>query len=491
MRINKLLGVCPVKTAGDFHKAARQYRNEKQLSQAEQLLAEALTKYPAHFGCLLEMGYVAYQLKDYAKAETYLRKAQSCNTKLSVSFYRTLAKVCIKTGKHDEGIQILRSGLKQYPDDEPTKNLLGDWENPNKKNIVDSPIEEFPKVDLNTLNKFVNYDEFLGWEPKPSYEIEGIPAEKMTRRTRQIDKDGTRYQPPAKQALQGPKIEFFGDSRCFCNEVNPDETFQYYLENDYGIGPCKNFGVGNYGADQALLRANRKLSGHGSIAVIVVQSLSLLRIGSVYKHYIERGNVWAVKPRFTLRGEDSLQLIMRPFIEKSELCNLQNYSDFFHQYDDHYKAFLAANSGNENKLLNTKSQEYLANLARGEQGKIFALLGREFCTLAKSRGCIDAFIIVDPYIRGVRGRQSNHEEVMRHLHHWFEQYAVPLYDFGNAWFAISDEERKLFSASSTHLSAAGNRFKADWIVHLLTQRGLLKNKRRAKYTYTNQNALIV
>lgn len=484
-----------MKSATELHTAARTHRQNKEYVLAYQLLERSLAESPRHLGCLLEMGYVTYNLKNFDQTEFYLNKALELKSnKTPVALYRTLARALKKNGKDDQALKILNEGLVKYPDDERSRALLENWSPGAKRSILSSQKaitndpklnkkilnEEFPEVSKITLNKFVNYDEFLGWEPKPVYEVEGICPEKLTR-SRQVERNGTRYQPQHNIKLMGPHVEFFGDSRCFCNEVNPDETFQYYLEVDYRIGPCKNFGVGNYGADQAFLRANRKLSGNGGVAILLVQSLTLLRICSVYKHYLEKGNFLAVKPRFIIDGEDTLKLIKRPFTDKNELCNLQQYADFFHEYDEHYKPFLTHTVNSltqkEPSVLASTSPEYLARLAQGNQGKLFALIGREFCNLAQSRGCKDAFLVVDPYVRGQRGRKIHHQEVMRSLRYWFNMYNVPLYDFGDAWFSVSDQERILFTADSTHLSAEGNRFKAGWLANILSKRNQIDVKK--------------
>ena len=116
-------------------------------------------------------------------------------------------------------------------------------------------------------------------------------------------------------------------------------TFPYFMEEHHQLGPCKNFGSGNYGSDQAYLRAKRRMKG-GGIAILFVTIHALERNAAVYKHYSEPGNYWAVKPRFVLNG-GKLEYVPRPFVDRSELANLSSYADHFHKYDDHVENFLS------------------------------------------------------------------------------------------------------------------------------------------------------
>ncbi len=147
---------------------------------------------------------------------------------------------------------------------------------------------EFPKSDLKLLEKFKNYDPELGWEPKPVVETKDTGHHRAKREdkkkpTYSIHEDGSRSSPVAESQLSGQLAEFFGGSATFCRDVEDDETFQYYLEKDFGTGPCKNYGVGSYGIDQSYLRAKRRMQG-GGIAVLYMPLLSLYRITAVYKH---------------------------------------------------------------------------------------------------------------------------------------------------------------------------------------------------------------
>ncbi len=65
-----------------------------------------------------------------------------------------------------------------------------------------------------------------------------------------------------------------------------------------------NFGVGNYGFDQALLRLERELpSLECRVVIMGVVPETISRVQSYWKHYFEYGNTLAFKPRFILEGD--------------------------------------------------------------------------------------------------------------------------------------------------------------------------------------------
>ena len=62
-----------------------------------------------------------------------------------------------------------------------------------------------------------------------------------------------------------------------------------------------NFGVGNYGMDQAYLRLKREYDKNRTeIVILAVVPETIVRVLNVYKHYYEYGNTFGFKPRFIL-----------------------------------------------------------------------------------------------------------------------------------------------------------------------------------------------
>jgi len=90
--------------------------------------------------------------------------------------------------------------------------------------------------------------------------------------------------------------------------------------------------------DQSFLRLTKTYHEDPSeIVVLAATTVTLARSVSVYRHYLERGNVLAVKPRFkSLPGGNGLELINYPLQEKGDLARLRLYKSFFRENDEHF-----------------------------------------------------------------------------------------------------------------------------------------------------------
>ncbi|ELZ18056.1 hypothetical protein C477_12647 [Haloterrigena salina JCM 13891] len=202
--------------------------------------------------------------------------------------------------------------------------------------------EEFPEIDRELLGKFSSFDPELGWVPQPNQEKQKdtgdhLPGEELrTVVTYSTDEYGSRVC-PAKDRDEDADVTVstYGDSYCFCREVNNDETFQHYMAQELDTHVA-NYGGGNYGLDQALLRMQRQYPEEETDYVfVVVTASSIARILSVWKHYQEFGNILAVKPRYVLENGE-LELIDSPVDEKEDLLDLESKADFLREYDFHY-----------------------------------------------------------------------------------------------------------------------------------------------------------
>jgi len=205
-------------------------------------------------------------------------------------------------------------------------------------------VEEFPDVDEALLSKFTSFDPELGWCPQPDMEKQKdtgdhLPGEEVrTVVTYSTDEYGSRVC-PARDRGEGdpgaPSVSTYGDSYCFCREVNDDETFQHYLAERLDAHVA-NYGGGNYGLDQAVLRMKRQYPEDPTDYVcMVVTASSVARILSVWKHYQEFGNVLAVKPRYRLADGD-LELLETPIDRKADLMDLASRADALRANDFHY-----------------------------------------------------------------------------------------------------------------------------------------------------------
>lgn len=194
--------------------------------------------------------------------------------------------------------------------------------------------DEKPKVDNIKYEKFFNenFSEDLGWDRKPGTKGEEINNENKT--YFQISKEGYRK---SVNNFNNSKIATFGDSYAFCRYVSDSQTWQHYLEI-----ACKthvrNFGIGNYGLDQAFLKFEKQnLEKENKIVIFSIVPETISRIHSYWKHYLEFGNIFSFKPRFIL--DEKKQIIkLDNFLKKNPMSdgffeNLEKVkkNDFFYE----------------------------------------------------------------------------------------------------------------------------------------------------------------
>ena len=193
--------------------------------------------------------------------------------------------------------------------------------------------DKIPKLSDNGLKKFFShgYDPVLGWTRKPNTAHSEKSRNRLTNWN--IDSYGSRVNPGHESLFN--KISCYGDSFTFARQVNNNETWEYYLSKLTNTN-VQNFGVGNYGLDQSLLRLKHEFVNNKSELVILgVVPDTISRIVSVWKHYYEYGNTFGFKPRFYLKN-DELCLFDNPINSESKFFNyhlhlpkIQNF-DFFY-----------------------------------------------------------------------------------------------------------------------------------------------------------------
>lgn len=177
-----------------------------------------------------------------------------------------------------------------------------------------------PELDRDRLATFLagSFSPELGWEPVPSTSGEDRAPGVISTFT--IDATGARSAPADAPA---PTVAVFGDSYAFCRQVDDDRTWAAVLGRESGIGAI-NLGVGNYGVDQAMLRYLRWRSDlPGSVRTIMAVFVpeTILRVQSVWKHWMEFGNTFGFKPRFVLEG-GTLRLVPSPVQGAADFARL-------------------------------------------------------------------------------------------------------------------------------------------------------------------------
>jgi hypothetical protein len=194
--------------------------------------------------------------------------------------------------------------------------------------------DELPTFDSLALQKYMDYsfDPHLGWVRRP--DSSGIENGQKGPITFHIDSTGSRTNSFAKSL---PVIAAFGDSYAFCRQVEDDETWEAQLSRQEGFGVL-NFGVGNYGIDQALLRYE-SMTLPGTVKVVVMGFVpeTICRIQSYWKHYLEFGNTFAFKPRFMIDSEGRLTLLENRMRNINDFAVLQEKLPEIREADGFYK----------------------------------------------------------------------------------------------------------------------------------------------------------
>lgn len=193
--------------------------------------------------------------------------------------------------------------------------------------------DECPSLSLDVVENFLDksHDPVLGWVRRPG--TEGVERGQRGSVTYHIDVDGARLI----ESKHVPLVAAFGDSFVFCRQVEDNETWEAQWSSKAGIGVL-NYGVGNYGVDQALIRYEQTLLPNTvRYAVLGFVPETICRIQSVWKHYLEFGNTLAFKPRFYIDSQGDLQLIENVIRKKEDFLSLSAWLPYLKQHDVFYQ----------------------------------------------------------------------------------------------------------------------------------------------------------
>jgi uncharacterized protein YutD len=194
--------------------------------------------------------------------------------------------------------------------------------------------DKFPEISEDLLDKFFQdgFDSELGWSRKPNTSKYEKGKYGVTQYS--INQYGQRAN-PHHEHLQ-VNIATFGDSFTFGRQVNDNETFQWHLSEKLQSNVL-NYGVGNYGLDQALLRAKREVPTQPcQIVILGAVPSTIVRILSVWKHYNEYGNTLAFKPRFIVEDR-KLRLIPNLINSREKFTFYRSYLHVINKFDYFYQ----------------------------------------------------------------------------------------------------------------------------------------------------------
>jgi len=190
-----------------------------------------------------------------------------------------------------------------------------------------------PYFSTELLDKFFaeSFDSELGWCRKPNTSKQEKGKYGVTKY--HINEKGQRENSKHEQLPM--LISTYGDSFTFCRQVNDNESFQWYL-SELTQTNVLNYGVGNYGLDQAFLRLQREYPKNKTpIVILGCVPSTIVRILSMWKHYSEFGNTLAFKPRYILKNQE-LQLMPNFINSRDKFNQYQDYISEINQFDDFY-----------------------------------------------------------------------------------------------------------------------------------------------------------
>jgi len=194
--------------------------------------------------------------------------------------------------------------------------------------------DELPIFSKNKFDIFLeeSYSADLGWDRKPG--TKGVEDNKGIKTYFEITQEGYRK---STNKFDNSKIATFGDSYTFCRYVSDDKTWQHYLEN-----LCKthvrNFGVGNYGLDQAFLKFEKtELDSENKIIIFSIVPETISRIHSYWKHYLEFGNIFSFKPRFKLDENNEITKVDNFLTNNKDIEKIYGNIDKVKMHDFFYK----------------------------------------------------------------------------------------------------------------------------------------------------------
>ena len=181
------------------------------------------------------------------------------------------------------------------------------------------------KVEPKKLRKFFNstFNHELGWEPLPNSEKKEYLIDKKIGILK-FDSLSRRYDPNEK--LKESNYAIFGDSYALSRQVKESETIAHFLGNMFNQY-FPNYGVGNYGLDQAFLRymKYKSLLRNKHIIFIIVPE-TIVRINTRWRHFHETGNIFGFKSKFSINKNDQL------FIEDNPIKYFSDYKNVFNSF---------------------------------------------------------------------------------------------------------------------------------------------------------------
>lgn len=195
------------------------------------------------------------------------------------------------------------------------------------------PDDIYPKFEKKKFNYYLqnSYSKKFGWVRKSN--LTGYDKLDNKKIKFVIDKKGYRNLINKSKKV---KIASYGGSFVFGRQVKDDETWQEHLTRNKNFN-ILNFGIGNYGTDQAILRYQySKLSKSTNKVILGIVPEHICRIQSEWKHFFEFGNIHGFKPKFYLKN-NKIFLKENPLNKNTKLGQINKIIDKCMITDRFYK----------------------------------------------------------------------------------------------------------------------------------------------------------
>ncbi|MGI9436707.1 MAG: hypothetical protein ACR2Q4_18075 [Geminicoccaceae bacterium] len=250
-------------------------------------------------------------------------------------------------------------------------------------------------------------------------------------------------------------IATFGDSFTFGDEVNDDQTWQYYLSQMTGLH-VGNYGVGGYGLDQMLLKYEEVswLGREPSTIILMVYEHDINRAISRYRPALfHRSKQYlAFKPRFLLTEEGKLTLL--PSVKTAPVKDADDLLRLIGEARDHDEWYVRLIEINFPYLLNVAKLAWSLmndgneNLWESHIQLADAIIDR-FFSETDEQGEQPVLVFVPIFERG--GGTPPYREFLRRLR--IERSGTPIIDLAEEDI---DADRFRILPDRGHASAYGN-----------------------------------
>jgi hypothetical protein len=306
-----------------------------------------------------------------------------------------------------------------------------------------------------------------------------LPDDQLTKGTRSNGIGWPSHDMPRSVPVEAGPVcgSAFGDSFTFGLEVEDGETWVHLLSRRFGC-TIRNFGIGGYGFDQAVLRSERIAPGEDVVFFGLIIEMPRRSVAASWTFYSggEPPVYSNIKPYFTVSGED---LVLHPIPAPQTREAIAA-----HHVNDYYMRRGWTNPGFPN-VVQVARAAYATTMRWIE----YRLLTDAFWSTAHPSGSgVITRRLVDRVVQASRRRNKHvvfvlmpiSEEFFRETPH-YEQFATDLRRRGDVCVidtapAVRAQARQVgaaaLSAPRKHLNALGNRIVAEAVAAGLDRCGI-------------------